>query len=79
MILSNYELQRALMPKPSTTKKKPPRISVGVSEAEFAEMQGFAEKHHVSMAWLGRQAIIEFLEKYRSESVQLPLRLRGDR
>lgn len=27
------------------------------------------------MAWLGRQAIIEFIAKYREEHVQLPLKL----
>jgi hypothetical protein len=34
-----------------------------------------AEKHDVSMAWLGRQAILEFLNRYRGERLQLPLRL----
>jgi hypothetical protein len=51
------------------------RISVGVSEAEFLELQALSEKHRVSVAWLGRQAITELLDRYRHQELQLPLRL----
>ncbi len=54
---------------------KPPRLSVGLTAAEHAELLAFKERHGVSMAWLGRQAFLEFIEKYRDEQTQLPLRL----
>ncbi len=51
------------------------RISVGVSEAEYTELQALSEKHRVSIAWLGRQAITEYLARYRDQELQLPLTL----
>lgn len=32
-----------------------------------------AEKYDVSLAWLTRKAILEFIDRYRSEQLQLPL------
>jgi hypothetical protein len=52
-----------------------PRLSVSLSESESRELLALKERHDVSMAWIGRQAIIEFIEKYTNETVQLPLRL----
>ena len=40
---------------------------------------GSLGKHRVSLAWLGRQAIIEFLERRESEDLQLPLILSSER
>ena len=37
-----------------------------------------ANKYLVSMAWLGRQAIRDFLERYRVEELQLPLALTSE-
>ena len=37
------------------------------------ELCALAEKHHVSLAWLGRQAVAEFLERYQDRDLQLPL------
>ncbi len=54
---------------------KPPRLSVGLTDAEHTELLALKDQHHVSMAWIGRQAITEFLDKYRGEHTQLPLRL----
>ncbi|GAB4228632.1 MAG: hypothetical protein Kow0032_09180 [Methyloligellaceae bacterium] len=51
------------------------RFSVALDEHEYAELAAMAEKHRVSMAWLVRHAVTEFLERYRSEDLQLPLRL----
>jgi len=51
------------------------RVSVNVSAQEYRELSALAEKHQVSMAWLGRQAIQEFLSRYRHEELQLPLKL----
>jgi hypothetical protein len=51
------------------------RISVGISENESLELRALSERHRVSIAWLGRQAIVEFLERYRHQELQLPLGL----
>lgn len=58
----------------STVKR---RVAVNLPGKEYDELVAFAEKHDVSMAWLGRQAIIEFLHRYRDEHLQLPLRLQS--
>ena len=49
------------------------RISVGLSDAEHTELRALSEKHRVSVAWLGRQAILEFLERCRGNEFQMPL------
>ncbi len=54
---------------------KTPRLSVGLTPRELSELMALKDRHHVSMAWIGRQAILEFIEKYTDESLQLPLRL----
>lgn len=58
-------------------KNSQQRISVGISDKEFAELRALSEKHRVSIAWLGRQAIAEFIERYKHEELQLPLALAG--
>lgn len=52
------------------------RIAINLDDSEFAELAGMSDKHDVSLAWLGRQAVLEFIARYRSEQLQLPLRLR---
>ena len=47
------------------------RISVGLSNTEYAELRQPSEKYRVSVAWLGRQAIVEFLERCRSQDPQM--------
>lgn len=54
------------------------RISVGLSDTEHTELQELSEKHRVSVAWLGRQAILEFLDRYRNKQLPLPLALSSD-
>jgi hypothetical protein len=51
------------------------RIAVNLDDTEFAEMAAMADKHDVSLSWLGRQAFLEFIARYRHEQLQLPLRL----
>lgn len=51
------------------------RFSVALNDNEYAELALMAEKHRVSMAWLVRNAVAEFLDRYRDEDSQLPLRL----
>jgi hypothetical protein len=55
-----------------TTKR---RVAITLPDNTYAELGALADRHRVSMAWLGHQAILEFLDKYRDENVQLPLRL----
>ena len=51
------------------------RVSVGLSDKEYAELKALSDKHRISLAWLGRQTIVEFLGRYRDRELQLPLTL----
>lgn len=51
------------------------RISVSLSAKEYKELLALAGKYHISLAWIGRQAVAEFLERYRDRELQLPLTL----
>ena len=55
-----------------TTKQ---RISINLADEEYAELAALAERHNLSMAWIGHKAIAEFLEQHR-ETTQLPLNFR---
>jgi hypothetical protein len=48
------------------------RISIILSDGEYAELSALAERHNLSMAWIGHKALLEFLEKSSGE-LQLPL------
>lgn len=54
------------------------RVTVNLEESEYAELSALSGKHRVSLAWLVRKAIIEFLERHEEE-VQLPLILSSGR
>ena len=51
------------------------RVTVNLEAHEYRELSALSDKHRVSLAWLGRQAIIELLERYGTEELQLPLNL----
>ena len=51
------------------------RISVSLDAQDYTDLAAMSEKHRISMAWLVRNAVTEFLDRYRSEDLQLPLRL----
>lgn len=51
------------------------RISLNLAPEEYREVTAMAENARVSKAWIGRQALIEFLERYRSHDLQIPLDL----
>jgi hypothetical protein len=51
------------------------RVSLNLSPEEYREVAALANKARVSKAWIGRQALIEFLEHYRDCDLQLPLDL----
>lgn len=46
--------------------QKTQRISVGLSVPEHEALQQIATKHRVSLAWIGRHAITEFLVRYEA-------------
>ena len=49
------------------------RLSVNLSESEYQELAVLAQQNNVSMAWLGRKAIIQLLEQNKTQEHQLPL------
>lgn len=56
-----------------------PRFSVALDEHAYSKLAAMAEKHRISMAWLVRHAVSEFLDRYAGEDLQLPLRLSAAR
>jgi hypothetical protein len=50
------------------------RIAVNLDDQEFAALAEMSRKHDRSFAGLGRQALLEFFERYGNEQLQLPLR-----
>lgn len=59
------------------------RITINLEVREITGLSALSEKHRVSLAWLGRQAIIEFLERHverhEKEGLQLPLDLSSEK
>ena len=51
------------------------RVTINLEDREYAELSALSERHRVSLAWLGRRAIIELLERSEGEGLQLPLDL----
>lgn len=49
------------------------RVTVNLEEAEYKELSAISQKHRVSLAWLGRKAMTDFLERFEREELQLPL------
>ena len=54
-------------------------MTINLEDREYAELSALSDKHRVSLAWLGRQAIVELLERCESEDLQLPLNLSSER
>jgi len=55
------------------------RVTINMNDREYMQLLALSEKHRVSLAWLGRQAVIEFLDRYANEELQLPLGLPSER
>jgi hypothetical protein len=53
-----------------TTKQ---RLSINLSDNEYAELSALAERNNLSMAWIGHKAVRDFLAQANGESLQLPL------
>lgn len=55
------------------------RLSIGLDEQEHKELVALSRKHKVSLAWLTRKAVTDFLESHRDREVELPLTFRPSR
>jgi predicted transcriptional regulator len=51
------------------------RIAINLDDEEFSELDAMADRHDVSLSWIGRQAVLEFLSRYRDQQMPLPLRI----
>jgi predicted transcriptional regulator len=49
------------------------RISISLADDEYTELSDVAAGSRVSMAWLARQALIEFLKRQRENRAQTPI------
>ena len=54
------------------------QVTVNLDDREYQELSALSDRHRVSLAWLGRQAIIDLLERCESEGLQLPLTLSSE-
>lgn len=48
------------------------RFTVNIDADHLERLQRLAERHSVSLAWLGRQAIAEFLANHEGQQAELP-------
>jgi hypothetical protein len=53
------------------------RVTVSVDERDYEQLALLADEHRVSLAWLVRYAVADFLERYRQDQLELPLELKG--
>lgn len=51
------------------------RIAANLTEEEFSDLAALAREYDVSLAWVGRQAVLEFIERHRLDQLTLPLGL----
>ena len=52
------------------------RVSLSLPDNEYAELSTVAKQTRVSMAWLARQALIEFLDRHRGKQPPSPITVR---
>lgn len=52
------------------------RVTVNLTDREYQKLAALAQKNRVSLAWLGRQSIIEFLDRHANGQQLLPLESR---
>jgi hypothetical protein len=50
------------------------RIPANLTDVEFGELAAMADKYDVSLSWLTWKAVLEFIDRNRTEQLQLPLR-----
>jgi hypothetical protein len=56
-------------------KKLATRVTVSVDERDYEQLSTLAEDYRVSLAWLARYAVSDFLARYREDQLELPLEL----
>lgn len=63
-----------IKPKKSAAKpKKATRITVSLTDGDHTALALIAERCNVSLSWVTRQAITEFLEHHNDANARLPL------
>lgn len=60
-------------------KRLATRVTVSVDDRDYEQLAALAEEHRVSLAWLVRYAVSDFLQRYREDQLQLPLELTAGR
>jgi hypothetical protein len=68
-----YSLSLRLLKPMPTTKH---RISISLLDDEYTELSDVAQQSRVSMAWLARQALVEFLARNRDKAMLSPVTVR---
>ena len=59
----------------SQSSRRSVRTSVILSETQYARLNEVALKGDVSVAWVIRQAVQQFLDRAENEQIPLPIRL----
>jgi len=54
-----------------TTKQ---RLTLNLDDEEYRELAELAERNNLSMAWIGRKAVLDLLARNRDASLRLPLK-----
>jgi predicted transcriptional regulator len=60
-------------------KRLATRVTVSVDERDYTQLVALADEHRVSLAWLVRHAVADFLQRYREDQLELPLELTSRR
>ena len=60
-------------------KRLATRVTVSVDERDYEQLSTLAEEYRVSLAWLVRYAVSDFLQRYRQDQLELPLELTSRR
>lgn len=60
---------------PPRRGQKGQRITVSLSQSNHAELTKLAQRHDVSISWLARQALVDFIDKYKDAQAKLPLHI----
>lgn len=56
-------------------KRTPVRLSFGLDPASHAKLSRLANRHDVSLAWMIRKAVADFIERQEDDDqAELPLR-----
>lgn len=72
-------LKSAAMIASTKSDHRAQRITVSLSPKDYTELAVLAERCDVSLSWLARQAVADFLEKHAKGELQLPLNLAANK